>query len=446
MHQDPVVGVIIAVTVLYIFSLTGRYIAQKFHQPSVLGELLMGVVLGNVGYLLGVQLVFIIREGSAIYTITHELLQGVALPQAIAQAVAQRDVPALMTALSGPGGLNLLKISYVVDILSRFGLIFLMFLVGLESSVDDLKKTGKESLIVACIGVLAPIVLGYLAVSLLMPEALLKTQIFLAATLSATSAGITARVFKDLRKLQTREASTILGAAMIDDILGLMILAIVSAIVVSGSVHLGKIIMILVDATLFFTVTLWLGPWLLKHTIRCLKFLDPWETKFAVAFLLMMILASFAALAQLATIIGAFIAGLLIKEEYFHDHKSLLTIHNLVAPIEALLAPLFFILVGLQVKLELFMRVDVISLAVALVIAAVIGKLLSGLGGHRQDDRWLIGIGMLPRGEVGLVFASIGKTLGVVTDDVFSAIILMVIVTTVITPIWLKSRYQKKMD
>ena len=161
-----------------------------------------------------------------------------------------------------------------------------------------------------------------------------------------------------------------------------------------------------------------------------------------------MVLAWLATLVQLAAIIGAFAAGLIIHDGFFESRDSLqknrLGIKELVAPLEALLAPLFFMLIGIQVKLESFLDWHVLMIACGLIIAAILGKLISGLGANRKDDRLLIGIGMLPRGEVGLVFASIGKTLGVMSDQLFSAIILMVIVTTLVAPLWMKVRYARK--
>ena len=150
---------------------------------------------------------------------------------------------------------------------------------------------------------------------------------------------------------------------------------------------------------------------------------------------------------QLAGIIGAFAAGLLIHDAFFdgkqHHGKSLIAIHDLISPLELLFAPLFFMLIGIQVKLETFMDWHVLLTAIGLTIVAIVGKLVSGLGADGRDDRLLIGIGMLPRGEVGLVFASIGRTMGLISDSLFSAIILMVIMTTFVAPPWLKSRFQK---
>ena len=160
-----------------------------------------------------------------------------------------------------------------------------------------------------------------------------------------------------------------------------------------------------------------------------------------------MTFAWLASLAQLASIIGAFAAGLILHDGFFKEDRienhNKRQIREIFAPLEALMAPLFFMLIGIQVKVETFGNWHVILIAGGLILAAVIGKLLSGLGGRVRDDRLLIGVGMLPRGEVGLVFASIGRTLGVISDELFSSIILMVIITTFIAPPWLKSRFKQ---
>lgn len=449
-HADPITSVIFWVTLLFFLGFVGRYIAQRLNQPGVLGELIMGILFGNICYLFGLDLAIILREGSAIFHIMRDMLLGAPLHQAVEASITDpRYAQEVIAALNQPNGIELIKVSYVVDIFSRYGVIFLLFMVGLESSIEELKRTGRESFQVAIIGVIAPICLGLLCMYVLIPDATFKASLFVAATLSATSVGITARVLKEMKKLRTREARTILGAAMIDDILGLIILAIVSSIVISDVVDMVKISGIIVLAFAFLAIVLLTGPWLLKKAIKLLGFLEPWEAKLIVSFAFVMCLAWLAALVQLAPIIGAFAAGVIIHDGFFDgesDKTTSLKIKDMVAPFESLLAPLFFVLIGIQVKLESFLNWEVVLMATALIVAAILGKLVSGFGGNRKDDRILIGVGMLPRGEVGLVFASIGITLGVISDQLFSAIVMMVMVTTFIAPVWLKSRYKRQSD
>lgn len=448
-HADPVASVLLGVTTVFFFAVVGRYLAKRMNQPGVLGELLMGVLVGNLSYLCGNQLVVILREGSSIYNIMKEMLGGVSLDHAVASVIQNPFYANQVThALSGPDGTEYLKMAYIIDIFSRYGVIFLLFMVGLESSVEELKHTGRESMLVAIIGVVAPMFLGFSAAHLLMPDSSFQADLFIAATLSATSIGITARVLKEMNKLRTREARTILGAAMLDDILGLIILAVVSSIVIGGVVDMMMVVRIIIYSMLFFICSLMLGPIILRKTVHFFRFLEPWETKLFISFLFVMTLSWLASFVQLAAIIGAFAAGVILHDDYFKSEDDSKgqnrSIQNLVAPLEAVLAPMFFMVIGIQVKLETFANWNVIILSSGLIAAAIIGKLVSGLGANRKDDRLLIGIGMLPRGEVGLVFASIGRTLGVISDELFSAIVLMVLVTTFIAPPLLKARYTNK--
>lgn len=447
-EHDPVASVLLWVTLIFIFAILGRYIARRLHQPGVLGELLMGVLLGNVCYYFGLPLIVILREGSAVFNIIADMLAGSSLMHAVSSSIPNEHYASQVTAaLSSSNGVELIKVGYVLDMFSRFGVIFLLFMVGLESSVEELKHTGRESIQVALIGVILPVLLGFAVAYWLVPDATFNANLFVAATLSATSIGITARVLSEMKKLRTREARTILGAAMLDDILGLIILAVVSSIVINGRVDLMMIAQVIVSTILFFAGALTLGPWVLRKAVSCVNFLEMWEAKLFVAFIFVMALAWLATVVQLASIIGAFAAGMIINDSYFESkdksRQHILKIKDLISPLEFILAPLFFMLIGIQVKLESFFDWQVLFMASGLIVAAIIGKLLSGLGGHRKDDRLLIGIGMLPRGEVGLVFASIGRTLGVMSDQLFSAIILMVIVTTVMVPPLLKARYAR---
>ncbi len=447
-HHDPVAPVILWVTLLFFFAVIGRYLAAYFKQPSVLGELLMGVVFGNLCYFFGLQLMVVLREGPAIFNIMRDMLMDVPLIEAVNKNIPNSYYAnQIIRALTSENGVELIKLAYVLDIFSRYGVIFLLFKVGLETSVEELRHTGREAFQVALLGVLAPIILGFAVACLLQPASSYHAHLFVAATLSATSIGITAKVLSDLKKLGTREAKTILGAAMIDDVLGLIILAVVTSMVISGVIDLMVITQILLSAILFFAGVLLVGPWIIRKAVYFFRFLEPWELKVFIAVVFVMSLAWLANLIHLATIIGAFAAGLILNDEFFDSPEwsstPSQTIKNLIAPLESMLAPLFFMLIGIQVKLETFMSWEVLLMAGGLLVAAILGKLISGLGGNRKDDRLLIGIGMLPRGEVGLIFASIGRSIGVISDQLFTAMVLMIIVTTFIAPSLLKGRYAK---
>lgn len=445
-HTDPVASVILAVTFIFFLGLLGRNLAMRAKQPAVLGELLMGVLIGNVAYAGGSHLIMILREGASIFPIMKDLLQGLSVQEAVHNAIPNVwYADQVINALGSKYGTEYFKIAYTLDIFSRYGVIFLLFMVGLETSIQDMKKTGKSSLLVALIGVIVPSLLGVMTAALLLPEASFSTHLFVGATLCATSIGITARVLQEMNKLQTPEAKTILGAAMLDDIFGLIILAIVSSVVIEGQVDLWMTGRIIGLSILFFAGILLIGPMILRQAVNFFQFLHIWESKLFIAFIFLMTLAFIANVVQLATIIGAFAAGVILHDGYFKSKdlhgNQVLSIKELIAPLESILAPLFFLLVGIQVKIETFFDWQVLLLALGLIIAAVVGKLCSGLGASAKDDRLLIGIGMLPRGEVGLVFASIGRTLGVISDTLFSALVLMIIMTTVCAPPLLRARF-----
>jgi Kef-type K+ transport system membrane component KefB len=441
-HADPIAPVILGVTGILFFAVIGRFAARKMKQPSVLGELLMGILLGNLGYWLGIDFIEVLREGPAIFEMVDLTLSGEPVAAAAVETLGNERAPAILAILHGPGGAALTQIAHTVDVFSRYGVIFMLFLIGLGTSVAELRQVGGPSLRVAGIGVIMPFILGFIMARLLMPELSINVDLFVAATLGATSVGITARVLRDLGQSHSLEARVILGAAVLDDILGLVMLAIVSGIIVSGVFDPWHAIMVMLLASLFLVVAFAFGPFFLRYTINMVRHLDIIEAKMFISFLFVMVLAWFANLVGLATIVGAFAAGVILHDAYFHhwgkidEHQY--SIRDLIAPLEVILVPIFFVLMGIQVKLESFFDLHVVLMAFGLILAAIIGKILSGTGAKRHTNRLAIGIGMMPRGEVGLVFASIGKSLGVFSDELFSALVLMVIVTTLLTPPLLK--------
>ena len=441
-HKDPIAPVILGVTGILFVALIGRFSARKLGFPSVLGELMMGILVGNIAYYFQFDLIMVLREGSAIFEITGNLLKGEGLELSCLKAVGEGCALPVLDVLRGPHGNEVLQVAHAVDVFSRYGIIFLLFLVGLDTSIDEMRKVGPDSGRVAIIGVLLPFLLGLLASTLLIENVEFHTSLFLGATLVATSVGITAMVLQEMKMQQTETARIILGAAVFDDVLGLLMLAIVSGIVVTGSVDLTNIVMIIVMASLFLLAAVYLGPFFIRFIVRLFHRLDLVEAKMFVSYLFVMVLAWMANLSGLATIIGAFTAGLILHDAYFEswedDSKCPITIKDLIMPLEVILVPIFFVLMGIQVKLETFLQPGVMMLAAGLLAAAIVGKVLSGFGAFGSSNRWAIGVGMMPRGEVGLIFAAIGKSLGVLSDALFSAVVFMVVVTTLISPPLLK--------
>lgn len=445
-HNDPIAPIILGVTGILFFAIMGRFAARKLGQPSVLGELLMGVMLGNLGYYFGSDLIILLRQGPEIFDIFQLTMAGQTMEQAATACISGSGVEVILEVLTGPHRLELVQVAHAVDVFSRYGVIFLLFLVGLDTSLDEMRQVGRNSMLVAISGMLLPFALGFVAIRALMPELPLNTDLFIAATLGATSVGITARVLQDINKQQSTEARLILGAAVIDDILGLLMLAIVSGIVVSGGVEVVEILSVIILATVFLTGAVLVGPYFLRLVVRYLCNLDIVEAKTFTSFFFVMALAWMANLVGLATIVGAFTAGLVLQETYFRSCKitpdKSYTVKDLIMPLQVILVPIFFVLMGIQVKLESFLDPQVILAAGGLLVAAVIGKVAAGFFAGKSANRLAVGFGMMPRGEVGLIFAAIGKTLGVIDDFLFSAIVLMVIVTTLIAPPLLKAAMQ----
>jgi len=449
-HSDPIAPVILGVTGILFVALIGRFSARKLGFPSVIGELMMGILVGNIAYYYQFDLVTVLREGPAIFETVNNMLHGQELELATLNAVGVEGTWRVLDILRGPHGFELMQIAYAADVFSRYGIIFLLFLVGLDTSVDEMRKVGPNSGRVAIVGVVLPFLLGMLASALLIEDVEFHTSLFLGATLAATSVGITAMVLQEMKMEHTETARIILGAAVFDDVLGLLMLAIVSGIVVTGSVDLANIAVIVVMATLFLVAAVYLGPFFIRFIVKLFRRLDLVEAKMFVSYLFVMLLAWLANLSGLATIIGAFTAGLILHDTYFerwdNDRKCPITIKDLIMPLEVILVPIFFVLMGLQVKLETFLQPGVMVLAAGLFVAATLGKIASGFVATGVKNRWAIGVGMMPRGEVGLIFIAIGKSLGVVNDALFSAVVLMVILTSLLAPPLLKHSLQHSAD
>jgi len=424
----------------------GRWGATRLHQSSVLGELLIGVAVGNLGYWLGIPFfVLTMHLGEATPLFSEVWRSGLGVAEAAERVFTASDLQAggvghrVLEVLTGPEGPRLAVMGVALWMFSNLGVILLLFMVGLESSVDEMLKVGVRATLVAIVGIVAPFVLGMAASAWLIPESDIPTRLFVSATLCATSVGITARVFKDLGRIQTLEAKVILGAAVIDDVLGLVILAVVVGIVVTGGVQVLEVVRILAYSIGFLALVIFAGERLAGFTGSLFTRLDPQRSKLLFPLALAFVLSWLVNQLQLATIVGAFAAGLVLSEKHFGNAaQSATPIGHLVEPLEALFAPIFFVLMGMQVNLSAFLQPGTISLALGLTVAAIVGKIVSGLPAGRALDRLSVGLGMIPRGEVGLIFASVGKGLGVVTDSLFSAIVLMVIVTTLMSPLTLK--------
>jgi Kef-type K+ transport system membrane component KefB len=323
--------------------------------------------------------------------------------------------------------------------------------VGLDSTVLQMMQVGPSALLVAVLGVVTPFALGWIAGAWLLPGRPAYVHAFLGAVLTATSVGITARVLRDLDATRSSEAKIILGAAVIDDVLGLIILAVVSGVITAANqgasgVSVAAIAWVCAKAVGFLAGAILLGrllaPWLFRIAAR----VRVRGILLTTGLIFCFFLAYLAALAELAPIVGAFAAGLVLEGshlERFEESKET-TLESLLHPISTFLVPVFFVMTGMRVSLATFADPAVIGLASALIVVAWVGKQACSLGVLQKGvDRLTVGLGMVPRGEVGLIFATMGATLTlagqpVIGPAIYSAIVIMVIVTTLVTPPALK--------
>lgn len=401
---DP--AVLIGVAIMLVVAKLGGEIFERLRQPGVLGELFGGILLGNL-------------------------------------------------VIFGLSWAEPLKTSTTIGALAELGVIILLFEVGLESDLKEMLEVGWSSLLVAVLGVIAPFFLGWAVSAYFIPDEPQLAHIFIGATLCATSVGITARVFKDLGKLATREARIILGAAVIDDVLALLVLAVVAGAIkaagTGGALSLLDIAIIAVKSIVFLIGSIVIGLFLVPRLLRGAGRLETRGVLLTLAISFCLFLAWAAAKVGLAPIVGAFAAGLILDEVHYKPRggRQERDLHDLLQPVSTVLVPIFFVLMGLKVDLRLFARVDILGFALALTLAAIAGKQVCALGVvERGINRLAVGLGMIPRGEVGLIFAGIGATLmlpsaagvsePVISSAIFGAIVIMVIITTLLTPVVLK--------
>lgn len=369
-----------------------------------------------------------------------ELALILAAAKLIGELAERIGVPAVLGEILagvviGPSALGLVEPSDSLFLIAELGAILLLLQVGMETDVNELRRVGRSAITVALIGVGLPLIFGSVT-GLALGESG-NTAIFIGATLTATSVGITARVFGDLRALTTREARIVLGAAVADDVLGLIILTIVTRVVEEGTIGIGTIATTSLTAFAFLAVASFVGftavPKIIALVVK--KASSPAAVS-VIAVGLALAYSGIADAAKLAPIIGAFVAGTALGRTVAHER-----IERDVAAVASLFVPVFFLQIGLETDVASMVRPKVLAMAGLLIVVAVFTKVIAGLGaGRNGGDRLLIGLGMMPRGEVGLIFATIGLGVGVFDDDLYAALVLVVLATTVISPAALRWR------
>jgi Kef-type K+ transport system membrane component KefB len=375
-------------------------LAQRIGQPAVLGELIAGVLLG----------------ASVLGVVPHD----------------------------GP-------LHDVIGLLAEIGVVILLFEIGLETDLREMFRVGKSAASVAIVGVVVPFALGFGFWMILQPDVsagpngatLTLTAVFVGATLTATSVGITSRVLADIKQLGTREARIIMGAAIVDDVLGLVILAIVSGLVAGATLTLFGIGLKFAIAIGFLVTAVVLGRWIMPHVFERIDRSGVRGILVVSAFSFALALAALASVVGSAMIIGAFAAGIILSSTNQFDF-----ITERITPIADIFAPIFFVYVGSAVDASLLnpfsprFDASLIMIAGALLVVAVVGKIVAGYairpGRNARLNRLAIGIGMIPRGEVGLIFAHLGLDSGVIGPEGFNVIVLVVMLTTFLAPPLLK--------
>ena len=362
--------------------------------------------------------------------IASEVAERLSLPGVVGEILAG--------VVAGPSLLGWVSDSDVLIFLGELGVILLLLEVGLEMDLAELGAVGKAAMSVAVVGVMVPLVGGIgagLALGMTTNEA-----IFVGAALTATSVGLTARVFGDLKALASVEACTVLGAAVADDVLGLVILTVVVRLVEVGSVNPLDVAWLVLVAVGFLVISTGVGLRLVPPAFDALSRRSRSAgTLVAVVVAFTLVMAELASLAKLAPIIGAFVAGICLAKSSVR-HR----IATDLGPISHVLVPVFFFRIGLEADLAQFADPKVLGLAAALMVVAVVGKMVAALAmGKAPGDRLLVGLGMLPRGEVGLIFATIGLQQDVFGNDVYAALLLVVLGTTLLAPPLLRSRLVK---
>ncbi len=421
-----VIAVLLALVVIHFASRVAGEISTRLGFPSVLGELIGGVIIGA-----SILKLLIFQEGSAS-------------PEELAELAASSRLMDILSWTSGLAGASLQRVfasqSEIVELLSELGVIILLFEIGLESDLKELLRAGPQAAAVAVIGVVFPFAAGTLGLIALFNVPTVSA-IFAGAALTATSIGITAKVLAEMQKLSSMEGQVIIGAAVLDDVLGIVILAVVAGLAEQGEVRIADVATIILSAAAFLIGTIVIGRLLSPYLVGLVQQLRTRGNPLIPGLLVAFALAVLAQVIQLEAILGAFAAGLILGETELRGE-----LEEQIRPLSDLFTPIFFVCVGAKTDLSVLdprvpANQEGLIIAAFLVVVAIIGKLFAGFGafGKPGINKYAIGVGMIPRGEVGLVFAGIGAASGVLSDSLDVSLIVMVIVTTFIAPLWLRN-------
>ena len=424
--MEYLLQILVTLVVLYALARAGTVLVSRFGLPGLIGEIIMGVVIANL----------VIGD----FSLMEFLDLGMPAP-----------------GVEGDHGSGVYPIVYAM---AELGVIFLLFTVGLETKVNDLMKSGKAAFFCALMGVIVPFILGFALIA--ETEGNTNHALFLAAAMVATSVGITARIIKDLKLMDTREARIIIAAAVIDDVLGMIVLAIVKGMVESGELSILNVASITLQAVVFVLVVIAICKWVIPRIYDYFEDRKkakeaagkvPFSTnKLVLAIIVCLAMAALAEFIGLAAIIGAFLAGMM-----FADHAWEWDLESKIDSISTFLLSFFFLNVGLQVDVSTLGDTSLLLLVVVVIILAIISKLVGCSLGAKMGDRSLdsgslkiIGFGMAPRGEVGIIVAAIGLSLmtpdkaPAMSPELYAVVVLMSVITTIIAPPIISKLFRQK--
>lgn len=407
-------GVLLSLVVVYLASKVGGEICARINLPPVLGELVAGVLVG-----ISALHLLVFPEGGEDGS--HSLIM------ALLQATAHLSPEAFTSVFQSQGE--------VISVLSELGVVILLFEIGLESDLKELLRVGVQATVVAVVGVVTPFTLGTAGLILIFGIPTVPA-IFAGAALTATSIGITAKVLAEIQRLSSKEGQIIIGAAVMDDVLGIIVLAVVASLARDGQVEVGNVIYLIVSAGAFLVGAIWLGRLLSPLFVALVDGMKTRGQLLLASLIFAFLLSYVAAVIHLEAILGAFAAGLILAET-----EKQRELEEQVLPIADMLVPVFFVVVGARTDVSVLNPLvpenrEGLIMASFLIVVAIVGKVVTGLSvfGQPGINRLAIGVGMIPRGEVGLVFAAVGSASGVLSKSLEAAIIVMVILTTFLAP------------
>ncbi|NJL40308.1 MAG: cation:proton antiporter [Leptolyngbyaceae cyanobacterium SM1_4_3] len=419
-------GVLISLVVIYLAAKVGGELCARVNLPPVLGELVGGVVVGI----------------SALHLIVfpNGAIEG-----------TNSVIVSLLEATAGLSPESALSVfeteSEVISVLSELGVIILLFEIGLESDLKELIRVGPQAALVAVVGVVVPFAAGTAGLIAIFGLPTIPA-VFAGAALTATSIGITAKVLAELQRLSSEEGQIIIGAAVLDDVLGIVVLAVVASLAKTGEIEISNVIYLIAGAGVFLVGSILVGRLLSPFFVALVDKLKTRGQLLLSALIFAFILSYIGAAIQLEAILGAFAAGLILAETD-KQHE----LEEQVIPLADFLTPIFFVVVGARTDLSVLNPAipenrEGLVIAAFLIVVAIIGKLVTGLAvfGKPNINRLAIGVGMIPRGEVGLVFVGVGSATGTLSKSLEAAIIMMVILTTFVAPAFLRIVFQDSDD